>query len=98
EADGARCDGSPWQTTHAVYVTQTGEVYAITGAERRLLELADGSRDVRALLALAGIEGPEGLRRVFDFVRRGVLAVPLDPAIPRFTGARTAEAGAGQPG
>ena len=76
---GVTADGTPmpWRETHVVFVTQTQIGYPITPGERRLLEAADGERTVHELLE--HLDAPEAVakQRVFDFVRRGVLVVPL---------------------
>jgi len=61
---------------HALFVTQTQVVYPLSERDRRLIELADGTRTVEEIVDAAGGDRDADLKRLFGFVRRGLLVVP----------------------
>jgi len=67
----------PKQTTHAIYVSNSSVVYPLNELDHRLIQLADGSRTAREIVEQAGGDASATEQRLFEFVRRGQLLIPL---------------------
>ncbi len=67
----------PNKPCHALLVTQTQVVYSLSEAERQMVLYADGTRTVEQILDALPGDRAQLQKRLFGFVRRGVLVVPL---------------------
>lgn len=75
----------PATPTHAMLVTQTQQVYQLTDDELRVLKLADGEHTMEQILDELGGDRAANQERLYEFVRRGVLVVPLpEPTVDHF--------------
>ncbi|MFT5284149.1 MAG: anaerobic magnesium-protoporphyrin IX monomethyl ester cyclase [Planctomycetota bacterium] len=62
---------------HALYVSNSSVVYPLKGVDLQLVQLADGTRTAEEIVRELGGDVADLEKRMFEFVRRGQLLIPL---------------------
>jgi hypothetical protein len=76
----------PRTECEVLYVTTSSLVYPLDEVGRRLVDLADGRRTAREIVREVGGDAARVQERLFDFVRRGLLLVPLEREVAALAG------------